>query len=188
MPIENSYLNENTKFCSTCSSEIHKKAEICPHCGVRCLIQDNKIVLSNSSSINLTLIFSVIGSVSGVIMGSSYFFIIYIMNINNMPIFMYFTLFLMFFSSLFGFLGYLLSSKNKKLSILEYIISSIGILITTIISFGTASSIPSLSLVYGISPIFFIFLGLISIIFFILAIFQVYGGKSGKNKNMRSYL
>jgi len=183
MPIKDSYLNGNTKFCMTCGSEIHEKAEICPKCGVRCPdihTKEDSYVNINSKSINLTSVFTVLGAISGIAIGLMAIYItLHISNVNESsnliktPILsLYFLIILIFFSSLSGILGIWISSKNSKLAILEYIIASVGIAISTIVSFIFASSIPLLNVVTGISPIFFVFLGVLTIIFFILAMFS----------------
>ncbi|MEA4957995.1 hypothetical protein SDC9_21211 [bioreactor metagenome] len=187
MPFDGSNFQSNTKFCTTCGAQIHEKAEICPHCGVRCEINDNNIQV-NSGGVNLVLFFSSIGAISGIIMALMYFYIIYLYSLNGYipnSISMYLTLFLMFFSSLSGFLGYWLSLKDVELSILEYIISLTGILIAAMLSFLSTSTIPFLSIATGISPVFFMFLGLMSAVFFILAIFYVYKNKINENLENR---
>lgn len=191
MPIENSYLNGNSKFCSTCGSKIHKQAELCPRCGVRCADMENNVKFTgniNSGNINLTSVFTILGTISGIAIGLLMLIIVFTYNNNTFNpvislnnIFVTFSIVLIFFSSFSGILGLWISSKNIKFAILEYATASIGISISIIISFRIASSIPFLSIVTGISPIFLIFLGVLSIIFFILAIFLEHRKYSYKN-------
>lgn len=182
MTTDDSYLDGNTKFCSTCGSKIHEKAEICPNCGVRVAdMENNSFVNINNSNINLASVFTILGTISGVILALILIFIVFhlfnlsktseLIDYTTQILPMYFLITLTFFSSLSGILGKWLSSKNSKLAILEYIIASIGISISTIMSFIFASAIPFLSLTTGISPIFVAFLGILTVIFFVLVIF-----------------
>jgi len=142
MTTDNSHLNENTKFCTTCGSEIHKKAVICPNCGCQCstTIQDTDNV-KYSRKIGLV----VPGSILGIIMGAlMYFLNIFMSTEGPNPTYAAaapsssltgFAV-VMVLANIFALLGIWLEGHDKKAASFQYLVCGFFVLISGVIIFG----------------------------------------------------
>lgn len=149
MPIENSYLEGNTKFCSTCGSEIHEKAEICPFCGVRCVDVENKQVQNSSSNSRKSVALAIVGIVLGVIFGILLYLFMGSMSIVSSSlsgtsadisgIIVFSSVCVL--SSLFGIVGIILEGYDKKIAAFQYIVCGVFVLIGGLLLFGVIPAI-----------------------------------------------
>lgn len=144
MPIENSYLNENSKFCGTCGSEIHLKAEICPFCGVK--VKNGFQNSSNKS--NKTIILAVLGVITGILAGILLFVLSPIMGIvaNNsdgttISSFAGALASVCVLASIFGLIGIFLEGYNKKVAAFQYLACGFFVLIGGVFIIGLIPSI-----------------------------------------------
>lgn len=146
MSIENSYLNNNTKFCTTCGSEIHEKAEICPNCGVRASNVQNVDNVKYSRKIGLV----VSGSILGIIMGGLMYFLNILMSTAGpnptyaaappSPILTNFAI-VMVLTSILALVGIWLEGQDKKAAAFQYIVCGLFTLISGVVIFGFIQAI-----------------------------------------------
>lgn len=140
---DDSYLEGNTKFCMTCGTKIHEKAEICPHCGVRCADVENIKVKKNTNKSRKSITLAIVGMILGIIFSFiCYFFYVFISAFtgsnSNIPlIFLGFG----FLTSIFIVLGIILEKYDLKIASVQYVICGIFLLITGHFYFGLIPAI-----------------------------------------------
>ncbi|MBZ9570560.1 hypothetical protein KQY27_03245 [Methanobrevibacter sp. TMH8] len=139
------YLNEsNTKFCVTCGSKIHEKAEICPNCGVRCAdIESNEAKKSSNNYFHKSAKLAVVGIILGIFFSFiGYFFVGFMYAFSgsslNVPLtFLGFGL----LTSVFAVFGIVIEKYNMKIAATQYIICAIFLLITGYLIIGLIPAI-----------------------------------------------
>lgn len=149
MPIENSYLNENSKFCGTCGSEIHKQADICPNCGVRCNNGFDNLVQGSYNKSRKSVALAIVGVVLGVIFGILLYLFMGSVSIisssvvgNSADISKIVAYSLVcILASLLGIIGIILEGYDKKVAAYQYVVCGIFVLIGGMLFFGLIPSI-----------------------------------------------
>lgn len=144
MPIEDSYLNESSKFCVTCGSKIHEKAEICPNCGVPCAdMENNKVKKSSNNYSRKSAKLAVVGIILGIVFSFiGYFFVglAFALGGSSLNIPLTF-LGLGILTSILAILGIILEKYNMKIAATQYIICGVFLLISGYLIIGLIPAI-----------------------------------------------
>jgi len=132
MTTDDSYLQGKTKYCVTCGSKIHEKAEICPQCGVRCSDMQNSEVKKNTNKFRNSTTLAIVGLILGIVFSFiGYFFSGVGAALSgsslNLPLTF---LGVGVLASILVVLGIVLEKYDMKIASAQYIICGLFILIT----------------------------------------------------------
>ena len=125
------YLEGNTKFCVTCGSKIHEKAEICPYCGVRCVDMENNKT-KNTNRLHNSTTLAIIGIILGItssFIGYSLIGFMYAFTGSSLNLPLTFLGF-GFLTSILVVLGIILEKYDMKIASAQYIVCGLFLLIT----------------------------------------------------------